>query len=71
MQDARPRVEIDLDNARDRWRFKCPNNHTTWEPTNGGIWCQSCSNAGLDPHYHKLYDGKRGSFIRWSDVRIL
>lgn len=69
-QDSRPRVEIDLQSARDRWRYKCENNHTTWEPTDGGIWCRSCANLGLDPHYTKLLDIKRHELVQWADVVV-
>lgn len=68
--DAPRRVEIDLDDARDRWRYTCPNRHTSWEPTNGGLWCHSCSkDPGIeDPHHHALYDSVRKERVPWSAV---
>lgn len=71
VQDSRSVVEIDRENDADRYRYACPNNHTYWQQTNGGIWCQECSRAvGLDPHYHHLYDKKTGELIPWSSVRL-
>lgn len=68
VHDARPRVEIDLDDEVDRWRWRCPNNHANWDPTNGGLWCQSCQRAGIDPHWHQLLDAKRRELVPWADV---
>lgn len=71
-EDARPRVRIDADSATDRWRFRCPHGHATWSPTNGGIWCQSCSrDHGIrDPQHHEVLDTKTGQRVAWADVEF-
>lgn len=71
-QDSHPIIEIDREDPADRYRYACPNNHTYWQQTNGGIWCQECSRAvGLDPHYHHVYDKKTGETIPWSSVELV
>lgn len=66
--DAYPLTRIDRKCAAERWRYRCPNNHTTWDRTNGGIWCHSCAHQNLDPHYHAVLDVKRDELIPWSSV---
>ena len=38
-------VHIQMDSKADRWKWVCPAGHTNWQPTNGGVWCLSCSRA--------------------------
>ena len=64
------RVEIDLEDERDRWRFRCPNNHTTWSRTNNHIWCQGCSRAGVDPEHYEVVDKRSGEEVPWSAVVV-
>jgi len=65
-----PRITIDTSSAATRWRYGRPNGHATIEPTNGGIWCRSCSRAADvdDPHHHELLDKKTGKTIPWARV---
>jgi hypothetical protein len=39
------RLTIDTDDTAQRWRYRCPKGHTTWEPTNYHWWCQECALA--------------------------
>jgi len=73
--DARDTVEIDLTDPVDRWRYKCPNGHRSWEPTGRQIWCRQCArNAktgyNTDPSHAELIDEKTGETIPWSAVRL-
>lgn len=68
--DAHPLTRINWDDPAERYRFRCPNNHTPWDKTNGGIWCQSCARQGLDHHYHELHDAKSDEMIPWSSVEL-
>jgi hypothetical protein len=68
--DAHPLTHIDRKDPAQRYRYRCPNNHTSWEKTNGGIWCASCSRQDLDPHYHKILDAKTDEHIPWSSVEL-
>lgn len=63
-------VVIDTTDPASRWRYSCPNGHTTIEPTNGGAWCQSCANnPGIsDPHHNELVDKRTGETVAWSRV---
>lgn len=68
--DAHPRVEIDTDDPSQTWRYRCPNGHSTVQPTNGGLWCRSCARHPdvEDPHWHELIDRKTGARIPWSAI---
>jgi len=70
VRDAPARVTIDIREESTRWRYGCPHGHTTVEPTNGGVWCRSCSRAADidDPHHHELLDKQTGETIPWSAV---
>lgn len=70
IRDAPQRVIIDVRKASTKWRYGCPHGHTTIEPTNGGIWCRSCSRAADidDPHHHSILDKARDEEIPWSAV---
>lgn len=73
--DAHPTVTIDAANSAQCWRYSCPNGHRgrSLEPTNGGIWCRSCSRDHdiEDPHHHVIIDCKTGEKIPWSAVEIV
>ena len=69
--DAGDRVVIDRDDPSDRWRYRCPNNHTRWSPTNNHLFCSSCSqqaDPGEGPEYWRVLDAKTGEEIPWSRV---
>lgn len=69
-RDAPEPVTIDVSSGSTQWRYGCPHGHTTVEPTNGGIWCRSCSRDVDvdDPHYHSIVDKQSGEEIPWSAV---
>lgn len=74
--DARQRVEIDRDDDLDRMRYRCPNGHTSWSPTNNHIWCKSCSDAAqhgadVDAEHYAVHDAKTGEEIPWSAVEFV
>ena len=62
-------VEIDTNDKIDRMRYRCPNNHTRWVPTNNHVYCNSCSQiSGAGPEYYELLDAKTGESIPWERV---
>jgi hypothetical protein len=74
--DAREIVQIDRTDTMDRMRYRCPNGHTRWDPTNNHIWCKSCSEAaqqGADvhPEHWEILDKKTGEEIPWSAVEFV
>lgn len=70
--DAPETVEIDLTDPNDRWRYRCPNEHTSWEPTNSHYWCHSCSRyPDADPEHYEIVGVKTGEKIPWSAVEVV
>lgn len=72
--DAREQVVIDATNDIDKMRFRCPNGHSNFEPTNNHIWCQSCSrqaqhDADVDAEHYEILDKRSGETIPWSAVQ--
>ena len=72
MSSAQPTVLVDRGNDPYRWR--CPNNHTSWDRTNNHIWCPSCSRAAengadVSPEHWELLDKKTGEAVPWAAVR--
>lgn len=76
MQDSRPILKLDRSKFTTRSRYRCPNGHSNWEPTNNHIWCQSCSRAaaqGADveaEHWH-IVDEVTDEEIAWSTVDLV
>jgi hypothetical protein len=69
--DGRPTVTIDLSAERDRWRYRCPNNHTSWSPINGFVHCKACADQhGVDPVYDHLLDAKSGREVARADIEF-
>lgn len=69
--DAHELVFIRASEARDRWRYRCANNHTRWEGRGEYLICHSCAEMhDVDPIYRELYDAKREETIPWSSVVI-
>ena len=70
MSQARTEVHIRMDSKVDRWKWVCPAGHTNWQPTNGGIWCLSCSRAHdiEDPGWHELENKATGERVPWERV---
>lgn len=72
--DAPTRVRIDRADDLDRWRYRCPNGHTTWEPTNNHLWCHKCSqlaDADEGPEYYEILDARTDERIPWSAVELV
>lgn len=66
---------IDLDTPTDRWRYRCPNGHTTWEATNAHAWCPYCAEqaqngSAVSPEFDFIVDEKREARIPWKHVRF-
>jgi len=71
--DAHERVEVDREEEGLRWR--CPNNHTSWERTNSHLWCHAChrrsrSDPDVDPEHYEIYDAKHDREIPFSAVEF-
>jgi len=63
---------IDLDDALDRRRYRCPRGHANWEPTNGSFYCESCARRGdVDPAYTRLIDHKTREEIPRSAITLV
>ena len=57
-------AQIQITKKAQKWRYRCPNGHTTWEMTNNHMWCRSCANLlDVDPEFWELYDQKTGKTI--------
>lgn len=62
---------VRLEDETDRWRFRCPNGHTAWEPTNHHFWCASCARAeGIDPSFDQLRDDATGELYARERVQL-
>jgi hypothetical protein len=56
--------QVQITTQSQKWRYRCPNGHTTWETTNNHMWCRSCSKQlDVDPEFWELYDQKTGETI--------
>ncbi|MWG34798.1 hypothetical protein [Halomarina oriensis] len=71
--DAPPRVVIDSTDPLDRRRYRCPNGHVRFEPTNSHVFCRSCADAAkhddsVSPDHYELFDAKTGEAVAWSQV---
>lgn len=69
-------VRIDVRDETNRWRYRCPNGHTDWGPTNGHVWCRSCRHQAehgvdVDPEHWHIVDEKTGEDVPWSAVEIV
>lgn len=72
-QNADVRLTIDTEDARQRWRYRCPKGHTTWEPTNRHWWCRECSRShdpDAEPEFEELVDKKTGEVFQRDEVRV-
>ena len=71
--DAEERIVIDREDETDRWRYRCPNGHARFDPTNSHIWCKSCASmadAGEGPEYWDVLDMRTGERIPWSRIEF-
>lgn len=66
------RITIDTEDPVQRWRFRCPQGHTQWEPTNFHWWCAECArnHQQIDPEFTKLVDKKTGKVYARDEVLI-
>lgn len=63
---------IEIEDSHDRWRFRCPNGHTTWEPTNYHFWCQKCAQRpGVDATFQRLYDQREDREVEREEIRLV
>lgn len=72
--DAGATVEIDSTDEIERMRYRCPNNHTRWVPTNNHVYCHSCADLADPrdgPEYYEILDKKTGELISWARVVLL
>lgn len=72
MPDDEVAATVNIEDRTDRWRFRCPRGHTTWEPTNHHFWCRSCANAtDVDGSFDELRDRRDGRLLAREQVRLL
>lgn len=69
-------VTIDLADEIDRMRYRCPNGHTSFAPTNNHLWCKSCADAAqrghdIEAEHYTLHDARTGEEIAWSDIELI
>lgn len=63
-----------MEKSTDRWRYRCPNGHTDWEPTNYHFWCAACSRTlseQVDPEFEQLHDDREGRELARDEVRLM
>jgi len=66
------RQPVRLDDRRHRWRFVCPREHRSWEPTNHHFWCKKCaSHSEVDGVFYELVDRKTGKELSRTEVQLL
>jgi len=73
--DVREQISIDPTDESDALRYRCPNGHSSWEPTNNHIWCHSCYRQSehdpeVNAEHYEIHDEKTGEDIPWSAVRF-
>lgn len=73
--NERARVRVDRSDELDRYRFTCPNGHTTWERTNSHAWCKVCAKASdqgddVDPEFYEIYDKRADQLIPYEQIEF-
>jgi hypothetical protein len=68
MSDHHARYEIDLDYTIDRWKWRCPRGHTSWEPTNCHFYCTACADQAsqgepVEPTFEELTNQQTGETV--------
>jgi hypothetical protein len=72
MPDDEPVATVEIEDRTDRWRFRCPNGHTTWEPTNHHFWCRTCARMdSSDGVFEQLRDVRDDRLIARERVQLL
>lgn len=67
----KPPIEIDRSDPHDRYRFTCPESHTSWQETDSHLWCRCCSESeDHDAVHWTLLDQKTDELIPFSDVEV-
>lgn len=70
-------VRIDRSDFVQRHRYRCPNGHSSWEPTNSHIWCPTCRrqwehrDRDVDAEHYHVVDDVTGEEIHWSRVVLV
>ena len=70
------RVVIDRRQEADKWRYVCPNGHTSWDRTNSHLWCPACASAAdhdddIDPEHYEVLDKSAEKLIPWDCVKVV
>jgi hypothetical protein len=73
--DARDRVVIDPTDDIDQMRYRCPNGHANFTPTNNHVWCQTCARQSrhdddVEAEHYEILDKKRDKTVPWSAVEF-
>lgn len=69
-------IEIDRSKPGERYRWTCPNGHTSWAPTNSHAWCHGChrqseNGADVHPEHYELLDQRTGESIPYARVELV
>ena len=67
-------VEIDLDEETDRWQWRCPAGHRSWEPTNYHFWCAQCARGNdpkAEPEFQKLRNVRTEETVPRDEVELV
>ncbi|MFB6161995.1 MAG: hypothetical protein ABEJ86_00940 [Halococcoides sp.] len=65
-------LSVDIESRADRWRFRCPEGHVSWEPTNDHFWCARCaSDPNAEAAFDALYDKRQDRWLERDQVRLL
>lgn len=57
----------------ERWRFACPNGHTSWQPQVNTVYCQGCTRDPEVEHsvHDQLLDRRTGERILVGEVKFV
>ena len=66
------RLELDTDDPIQRWRYRCPRGHTSFEPINHHWYCPECARRhdDVDPEFDELVDKRTGDVYYRDEVRV-
>ena len=67
-------VEIDLDEETDRWQWRCPAGHRSWEPTNYHFWCAQCArrtDPKAEPEFQELRNVRTEETVPRDEVELV
>ena len=63
---------VRIEDRLDRWRFVCPREHRSWEPSNHHFWCSNCaSHPEVDGVFYELLDRKTGETYERDEVQLV